>query len=218
MLWTLAAGAVPIAAYALGYVVHGEAAYVRALADSFRARPHAILVHALTGSVALVLGIAQLAAPLRSRWPGVHRWLGRAYAAAAMALGTSGLLMAAHAYGGWSTRAGFALLAVATLGTTARGVLDARAGRTAAHRAWMLRSYALMYAAVTLRLWLPLLSVALGGFLPAYRAVAWLAWVPNLLWVEWYLRRAARRGAARAAPAGASTAPPTARIIGARTT
>jgi hypothetical protein len=59
----------------------------------------------------------------------------------------------------------------------------------AAHRVWVLRSYALIFAAVTLRLELPLLAVAFGDFLPAYRTVAWLCWVPNLLWTEWYRRR-----------------------------
>jgi hypothetical protein len=59
------------------------------------------------------------------------------------------------------------------------------------HRAWMVRSYALIYAAVTLRIALPLLVIAFGDFLPAYRAVAWLSWVPNLLWAEWHVRRRA---------------------------
>ena len=47
-----------------------------------------------------------------------------------------------------------------------------------------------IFGAVTLRLWLPLLIAAHGGeFTPAYRWVAWLSWVPNLLWAEWIIRR-----------------------------
>ena len=54
----------------------------------------------------------------------------------------------------------------------------------------MLRSYGLIFAAVTLRIWLPLLIIAHEGqFLPAYRWVAWVSWVPNLLFVEWVIRR-----------------------------
>jgi hypothetical protein len=45
---------------------------------------------------------------------------------------------------------------------------------------------------VTLRIELPLLAMAFGDFLPGYRAVAWLCWVPNALWAEWYVRRTAR--------------------------
>jgi hypothetical protein len=54
----------------------------------------------------------------------------------------------------------------------------------------MLRRYALIFGAVTLRIWLPLLIAAYGGqFIPAYRWVAWLSWVPNVLFVEWTTRR-----------------------------
>jgi hypothetical protein len=45
----------------------------------------------------------------------------------------------------------------------------------------MIRNYALTFAAVTLRIWLPLLSEVAGiEFVNAYRAVAWLCWIPNL--------------------------------------
>ncbi len=57
--------------------------------------------------------------------------------------------------------------------------------------AWMLRSYALIFAGVMLRLELPLLTLAFGAFPPAYRAVAWLCWVPNLLIALWFTRRPA---------------------------
>jgi hypothetical protein len=55
----------------------------------------------------------------------------------------------------------------------------------------MLRSYGLIFAAVTLRLWMPALTVLVydGRFVPACRWAAWLAWVPNALFVEWVIRR-----------------------------
>jgi hypothetical protein len=58
----------------------------------------------------------------------------------------------------------------------------------------MIRSYSLMFAAPTLRLWLPLLIIAYQGeFRPAYLWVAWVCWVPNLLVAEWYIRRTRTR-------------------------
>jgi hypothetical protein len=57
------------------------------------------------------------------------------------------------------------------------------------HRAWMLRSYALTFAAVTLRIWLPLSQIAGIPFQEAYAAIAWLCWVPNLVVVEWFILR-----------------------------
>jgi hypothetical protein len=113
------------------------------------------------------------------------------YAGAGTVAAAAGLYMAAHAYGGWPTRVGFALLAVGALGTTALAVAAARRGAVAAHRRWAVRSAALFFSAVTLRLELPLLVALAGGhFRPAYAVVAWLCWVPNVLWAEWWLRRA----------------------------
>jgi len=50
---------------------------------------------------------------------------------------------------------------------------------------------ALTFAAVTLRLYLPVLGGTLG-FETGYPIVAWLCWVPNLIVAEWILRRRAR--------------------------
>jgi hypothetical protein len=60
-------------------------------------------------------------------------------------------------------------------------------GRLDEHRRWMVRSFALTFAAVTLRLQLPLAAAAPIDSLDAYRAIAWLCWVPNLLAVEAFL-------------------------------
>jgi hypothetical protein len=58
------------------------------------------------------------------------------------------------------------------------------------HRQWMIRNYALTFAGTMLRLWVPILVGAVGfDFLMAYRAIAWLCWVPNLLVAEWIIRR-----------------------------
>ena len=56
----------------------------------------------------------------------------------------------------------------------------------------MVRSYALTFAAVTLRLWLSALTGAGVPFFEAYAAVAWLSWLPNLAAVEVF--RKFRRG------------------------
>ena len=52
----------------------------------------------------------------------------------------------------------------------------------------MLRSFALIFAAVTLRIELPILIGIFHGFDPAYALVAWLCWVPNLAIAEIYIR------------------------------
>jgi hypothetical protein len=54
----------------------------------------------------------------------------------------------------------------------------------------MIRSFALTFAAVTLRLYLPASQIAGMPFPAAYSAIAWLCWVPNLLVAEWFIRAA----------------------------
>jgi len=66
-------------------------------------------------------------------------------------------------------------------------------GRFVEHRRWMIRSWALTLAAVTLRLYLPLVMVLDLPFLPCYRAISFLAWVPNLIVAELWLRRTGPR-------------------------
>ena len=82
---------------------------------------------------------------------------------------------------------------------TAQAIRLAMAGRITEHRRWMIRSYSLTFAAVTLRVALPLFFI-LGGmdYDEASNYVAWISWVPNLLIAELYLRR---RGLAKIAAA-----------------
>ena len=189
--WFAALLSVGVAAYSLRYVFLGERAYIPEMAESFRARPLTLAVHTLFGPIALVLGLVNLLPAMRQRrrWP-VHRWLGRVYLVSALALGGAGLSLALNAAGGPVARFGFGLLAVATLATALQGYRHIRSRNVRQHREWMLRSYGLIFGAVTLRIWLPILiGVYQGQFLPAYRWVAWLSWVPNLLFIEWVIRR-----------------------------
>ena len=69
-------------------------------------------------------------------------------------------------------------------------VKKARDGDFVAHRAFMIRSYALTLSALTLRAWK--WSINNSFELPpmdVYRAVAWLGWVPNLLLAEFIIWR-----------------------------
>ena len=191
--WWLAAPLVAvIAAYSLRYAALGERAYTPELAPSFSERPTTVLVHTLFGPIALVLGLINLLPvhqpPSRTR---SHRVAGRVYLVSSLLLGAAGLALSFHAAGGLVSRLGFLVLALITIGTGCIGFWRIRTGDVRRHREWMTRSYACIFGAVTLRLWLPLLIIAYGGeFIPAYRVVAWLSWVPNLAFAEWTIRRA----------------------------
>ena len=190
--WFAAVLALGIAAYSLRIAFLGEQAYTPELAPSFRERPLTVAIHALFGPVALLGGLINLLPGTRRgrMWP-AHRWVGRAYVVSTLLLAGAGLSMAFHAAGGVGPQAAFALLALGTLATTVQAYRHIRAHRVRQHREWMLRSYGLIFAAVMLRLWMPALVMLVydGQFIPAYRWAAWLAWVPNVLVVEWILRR-----------------------------
>ncbi len=177
-----------VGAYALSsaLVPSVRGAFVNALFDdgAWRAFGHLAL-----GGTALIAGALQFSARLRENRPGIHRLLGRVYLAAVLVSGTSALLMAPFSSGGVPAHFGFGLLAVLWLATSAIALLTVRKGDYAAHREWMIRSYALCLAAVTLRIYLPS-GLAFGiPFDQAYPAIAWLCWVPNLIVVEWLFVR-----------------------------
>ena len=56
----------------------------------------------------------------------------------------------------------------------------------------MVRSFALTFAAVTLRLYLGVSGASGVPFAVAYPLIAWACWVPNLVVAELWLRRQGR--------------------------
>jgi len=147
-------------------------------------------LHVIASPVALALGLMQFLPRLRDKRPALHRWSGRVYGVAVLIGGLSGLILAVGFVERPIAALGFAALAVLWLGATANAIRLAMLGRLREHRRWMIRSYALTAAAVTLRLALPFFFF-LGGmdYAEASSYVAWLCWVPNLLIAESYLRR-----------------------------
>jgi uncharacterized membrane protein len=147
-----------------------------------------LLFHAGGGILALALGPWGFWRALRNKYLYLHRWMGRIYLLAVLVGGIAGLYMAATAFGGLPTRIGFGMLGTLWLTTGTMAYLRIRQGNVQVHREWMIRNYALTFAAVMLRIWLPLL-VALGYKFPqAYATVAWLCWIPNLLVAELIIR------------------------------
>ena len=177
-----------VAAYAVGNVVFTgiRTPFVAAL---FSEKWLRALAHLGAGGVAMAVGAFQFGARLRARRPRVHRLLGKVYVIAVAVSGIAALLLAPVSDGGVPAHFGFALLAVLWLATTGMAFVRIRARDFAGHREWMIRSYALCLAAVTLRIYLPVSQVTGIPFEEAYPAIAWLCWVPNLIIAEWIVVR-----------------------------
>lgn len=145
--------------------------------------------HILLGGIALLTGWTQFSKKLRTRYLHVHRLLGKIYVVVCLLSGVAGLYIAFFATGGLIATLGFLGLAVSWLFTTSKAFLSIRKKKINEHEDWMTRSYALTFAAVTLRIWLPLSQVLQFEFITAYVIIAWLCWVPNLLLAEWIITK-----------------------------
>ncbi len=159
--------------------------------EAFKLHPIGLYSHVFASAVALLLGPWQFLPRLRQKkYLSWHRWMGRLYLGVGILIGgISGLYMSLFAHGGLINVLGFGMLAILWLATGAMAYVTIRRGDVKTHRRWMTRNFALTFAAVTLRLWLPLLAAAFQDFDGGYQMVSWLAWVPNLLAAEWLLRR-----------------------------
>ena len=145
-------------------------------------------IHIAGAATALLVGPVQFIPWIRVRRRRLHRWLGWTYVVGCLIGAVGGFIIAFGSTAGPIATGGFASLAVIWLITNIQGWLAARERRFEAHRAWMIRSLALTFAAVTLRLYLPLPPMAGISFVDGYRAISYLCWIPNLILAELYIR------------------------------
>ena len=164
---------------------------IRGLIEQF---PWRTLIHMLVAPVALLIGPFQFWPGLRVRLPRLHRWSGRVYVAAVVIAGASALATSFQATGGPVAAFGFGLLAVLWVGATLGAWRAAVQRNFALHRLLMRYSYAMTFAAVTLRIQIPI-GFALGA--ESYAAMspwlAFLSWIPNVIAVAIYAAAVERR-------------------------
>ncbi|WFE27143.1 DUF2306 domain-containing protein [Solwaraspora sp. WMMD791] len=160
----------------------------------------AFYVHVALGSLALLLGPWQFSRRLRRRWPVAHRSVGVAYLLTVGVAAVCALVMLPFNQARMVGFFGFGALALLWAFTAWRGFDAARRRDLRQHQAWMIRNYALTFAAVTLRSWVGVLIVVqlpFAGsdadpdllFETAYAAVPFLCWLPNVIVAEWLIRR-----------------------------
>ncbi|MCJ7466587.1 MAG: DUF2306 domain-containing protein [Maribacter sp.] len=145
--------------------------------------------HILFGGLALLIGWVQFSKKLRNANLSRHRIIGKIYIIAAIISGSCGIYIGFFATGGIISSLGFISLGLIWLYTTIKAYLAIRKRDLQLHEGMMIYSYAACFAAVTLRIWLPLLSLALGDFVTAYRIVAWLCWIPNMIFAFFWVRK-----------------------------
>ncbi|MGE7863084.1 DUF2306 domain-containing protein [Bacillus mobilis] len=155
-----------------------------------------LFIHITTSIVALVIGPFTLSTTFRERNINRHRIIGRIYMVGILLGGVSGLYLSFYATGGLVAKLGFGLLSVFWLTSAYQALRRVKNKKIKEHRNWMIRNYSLTFGAVTLRIWLPLFIVLFGieRFELSYAIIAWLAWVPNLIVAELFIRKRLNKG------------------------
>jgi uncharacterized membrane protein len=156
-----------------------------------------LYIHVISGGLSLLLGSFQFWQWLRDKHRNIHRWLGRIYFFAGIfPASISGVIIAQDTVAGLTGRFGFSVLGILWFVTGVFALLAILQKKIEVHRRWMIRNFALTFAAVTLRLWMLILILGQVHFgveeaealAQAYRTVPWLCWVPNLLIAEYLIQ------------------------------
>ena len=145
--------------------------------------------HISFGGLALLTGWSQFSKKIRTKKLQLHRNLGKIYVFSVFVSGICAVYIGFFATGGFITSLGFILLGLVWLFTTWKAYTAIKRKDLNLHQGMMIYSYAACFAAVTLRIWLPLLTMAFGEFLIAYKIVAWLCWVPNMIFAHLWVRK-----------------------------
>lgn len=152
-------------------------------------------LHVYSAIFVLIAGFTQFNDTLLKRYPKVHRLIGKIYVYTVLfCAAPSGLFIGYHANGGFSAKVSFILLGTLWFSFTLLGILQIYKKNRIAHQNFMLRSFALAFSAITLRLWKVILVFLFQpNPMEVYQVIAWLGWIPNILLIEWYIQSKKRK-------------------------
>jgi Predicted membrane protein (DUF2306) len=155
----------------------------------------AFFIHVYASMWVLFAGFTQFSKRLLKNQPKLHRTLGYIYVVDVLLItGPAGLVMGFYANGGLLSRIAFVSLAVLWIFFTAMALVKAKQKNFKAHRDYMIRSYALTLSAITLRAWkYGITNTMTFPPMDVYRVVAWLGWVGNLAFAEYWIYRHKRK-------------------------
>jgi Predicted membrane protein (DUF2306) len=182
--WLLLFGATLLGIYAWRYALPKPFSLFRLMSNN-RLHPSGMAIHAVAGSIAMMIGPWQLSGSLRRARPRLHRWLGRIYAADAFVAFLASLILTPSAAGGVVSSIAFFLAGALWTATTGFGIAAIWRRDTSAHRRWMIRSVALAFAPLTMHLY-AFLGVILGAILHIYfglQKIAFDSSYPAELWL-----------------------------------
>jgi hypothetical protein len=148
-------------------------------------------LHIFSSMLILAAGLTQFSTYILQRVSFIHRWIGKIYTFGILIISSpAALVMAFYANGGWIAKTSFLLLSVLWWYTTWQGWKTIREKNIPLHRIWMIRSYALTFSAITLRM----MQASFAAFTEmdldtTYQMVSWASWMLNLGVAEWMIKK-----------------------------
>lgn len=148
-------------------------------------------IHVFSTVLVLIAGFTQFNSFLLQKYPRFHRNIGKLYVFVVLFLAApSGLFIGYYANGGLISKVAFMLLSLLWFFFTYKGFIHIKNKNIPLHRQFMLRSFALTFSAITLRLWKVILVYLFHPSpMDVYQIISWLGWIPNILIIEYYIYR-----------------------------
>lgn len=146
-------------------------------------------IHVYSAIFVLLAGFTQFNSYLLKKRPTIHRNIGRLYVFTILFFSApSGLFIGVFANGGFYSQISFVTLSILWFYFTLKGFTSIKNQNITQHKAFMMRSFALTFSAITLRLWkIILVNLFHPAPMDVYQIIAWLGWLPNLIIIEYYL-------------------------------
>jgi hypothetical protein len=151
-------------------------------------------IHIFSAPFVLIAGVTQFSRTLmyeKAQW---HRNIGKMYVATILFLSApAGLVMSFYANGNLVSKFSFAFLSVLWWVVTFWSYRLIRNKKILEHGNWMLRSYALTFSAITLRLYMFVISkfhlFSTWTDADIYVMLSFMSWIPNLVVAEILIAR-----------------------------
>lgn len=146
-------------------------------------------IHVYSSLFCLIAGFTQFNKRLLKNKPKIHRNIGKLYILIVLLFSApSGFIIGLYANGGLFSKISFIILAILWFLFTLKAFLSVKKGKITQHKKFMYRSFALAFSAITLRLWKVILVYLFQpNPMDVYQIIAWLGWIPNLLFVEYFI-------------------------------
>jgi uncharacterized membrane protein len=170
-----------------------RAADVTAFDARYAAHRLATWLHVIPGGAFLALAPLQFSSKLRRRWPGVHRWLGRALIACALISAAAAFFFAmTMPFAGVAESIPIGLFGAFFVFAIARGFILIRRRDVVRHREWMTRAFAFAIAISTVRVFDGIFDATLSPLGYSMRSIfviaVWAGWLTTGAVAEMWIR------------------------------